>query len=313
MTKVLLDTTAHNVTVSVIIPTYNGAHKILNVLKALEQQSYCDFETLVVIDGSTDNTADVVSNATLNLTSLRIVQQKNKGRAAVRNQGAQEANGSLLIFYDDDMRPTKNCVLAHISHHQQVDDSICVGTAINELGTATSEMQKYKCYVSRKWADELGEFDGKSLPKTRPYLSAANFSLKKSLFLSLGGFDERLNDAEDHELALRAYERDVPIFFRQSAHAWHDENFTITSYIERRKGYFQANETLRKLKPTVYKEPYYQKKSGIKRVVFWFFSFPIWCRAVDHLSAFRFFPKKVRFKLYDLIITSAVMYYPRSL
>ena len=85
MTKVLLDTTAHNVTVSVIIPTYNGAHKILNVLKALEQQSYCDFETLVVIDGSTDNTADVVSNATLNLTSLRIVQQKNKGRVAVRN------------------------------------------------------------------------------------------------------------------------------------------------------------------------------------------------------------------------------------
>ena len=67
---------ATSMTVSIIIPTYNGANKILNVLGALEQQTYQNFETLVVINGATDNTVQVVNNASLKLASLRVIEQK---------------------------------------------------------------------------------------------------------------------------------------------------------------------------------------------------------------------------------------------
>lgn len=297
--------------ISVIIPTYNGANKVLNVLRALEQQTYKDFETIVVIDGSTDNTIEVLSEAKLSLAPLKIILQENKGRAAVRNRGAQEANGDLLIFFDDDMRPTEDCILAHVNHHKQIDNSICVGTAINELSNATSEMQKYKCHISRKWARELDEFGEKALPKTHLYLSSANFSIKQPLFFSLGGFDERLNDAEDYELAIRAHESNIPVFYRSEAHAWHDENYTIASYIMRRKGYLQAHQTLRKIKPTIYKKLYFQKKGGIKKAIFWLFSCRLWLTIIDHFNVLRVLPKVLRFKIYDIVITSHVIYYPK--
>ncbi len=56
--------------ISVIIPTYNGASKIINCLKSLDQQTYQEFETIVVIDGSTDQTLELLGNQTFNLTSL---------------------------------------------------------------------------------------------------------------------------------------------------------------------------------------------------------------------------------------------------
>jgi len=300
--------------VSVIIPTYNGAHKIVNVLRALEQQTYKAFEVLVVIDGSTDNTQEVLKETSFDIKDLKIIYQENKGRAAVRNKGAQEATGGLLIFFDDDMRPTEDCIKAHVEHHNNFPDSICVGTAINDYKTAHTEMQKYKCYCSRIWNLELNKFENQPLPKSTPFIAAANFSINKKMFEALGKFDERLNDAEDYDLAVRAALENIPIYYNQKAHAWHDEDFTIGSYIKRRKGYINAHEQLKRLKPAVYKE--FSRHSprldnGGKKLVFWLFSFNIWPLAVQNFNFFRFLPKVVRFKIYDIIITSQTVYFPK--
>lgn len=57
--KQISDNTNHHV--SVIIPTYNGAKKINNILDSLEQQSFKNFETIIIIDGSTDNTLEIIN------------------------------------------------------------------------------------------------------------------------------------------------------------------------------------------------------------------------------------------------------------
>src|SRR6187397_1060160 len=101
---------ADKMSTSVIIPTYNGAHKVVNVLRALEQQTHLPDEVVVVIDGSTDNTAELLRTNTFKLPSLRIIEQPNGGRAQVRNRGAKEASQDLLIFFDDDMRPVPQSV-----------------------------------------------------------------------------------------------------------------------------------------------------------------------------------------------------------
>ena len=300
--------------VSVIVPTYNGAHKIVNVLRALEQQTCQGFEVLVVIDGSTDNTLEVLKETSFDLENLKIIYQENKGRAAVRNKAAQEAAGDLLIFFDDDMRPAQECVKAHIEHHKSFPDSIAVGTAINDYDAAHTEMQKYKCYCSRKWEQELKNFENQPLPKSHPYIAAANFSISKKMFETLGGFDERLNDAEDYDLAVRTVLKNIPIFYNQKAHAWHDEDFTMGNYIRRRKGYIQAHELLKRIKPEVYKDfsrhnP--KLNNGVKKIMFWLFSSKVWPAAVQHFNFFRFLPQALRFKIYDVIITSQTVYFPQ--
>lgn len=303
-------------TVSVIIPTYNGAHKIIHTLHCLENQTFQNFETIVVVDGSTDNTLEVLDSSHFQLENLIIVSQENRGRASVRNRGAEAAKGKLLVFFDDDMRPEPDCVVGHINHHRLYPGSIAVGTQLNDWKKATTEMQRYRCHYSRKWEENLIGKDSRNsvkLDKEHLYITAANFSLVHNDFKLLGGFDERLNDAEDYDLAIRAYQKNILIYYVSDAHAWHDEQYSLATYIDRRKGYATAHQLLQQLKPTIYREHTKRKivrKGGLKKAIFWLFSFSAWVDSVDRLNLFRWLPAAWRFKLYDLIITSRVIYFP---
>ncbi|MEQ8686742.1 MAG: glycosyltransferase, partial [Imperialibacter sp.] len=72
-------------TISVIIATYNGRHKIDNILSSLESQNIRDFELVVVVDGSSDGTAAFLQKRLSLLKELMVLEQVNKGRAGARN------------------------------------------------------------------------------------------------------------------------------------------------------------------------------------------------------------------------------------
>ncbi len=75
---------------SIIVPTYNGSKRIITLLKALNKQSVTDFELIVVIDGSSDNTAEIVEPYLSQFYSSKIIHQNNQGRSSARNRGAIE-------------------------------------------------------------------------------------------------------------------------------------------------------------------------------------------------------------------------------
>ncbi len=85
--------------VSIIIPAYNSAATIGETLRSLDAQEYRDFETIVVDDGSQDNTAAIVER---DFPSVRVLRQANGGPAAARNAGARQATGDWLAFLDAD-------------------------------------------------------------------------------------------------------------------------------------------------------------------------------------------------------------------
>src|SRR5206468_10641402 len=114
-------------TVSVIVPTYNGAHKLNGVFEALQREIFKDFELIIVIDGSTDNTLEVINNYKSNFDRIKIVTRANGGRSKVRNTGAKAATGDLLIYFDDDIRPDPDCVKLHVDHHVKYSNSILTG------------------------------------------------------------------------------------------------------------------------------------------------------------------------------------------
>ena len=89
--------------ISVIIPTYNEENVILECLRSLKEQTYPDFEVIVVDDGSSDKTLKLASSFDTKKYRLEILKQDHKGPGAARNLGASRARGEILVFVDADM------------------------------------------------------------------------------------------------------------------------------------------------------------------------------------------------------------------
>src|SRR5688572_2422214 len=112
--------------ITVVIPTFNGANKILTVLSALNRQSVnAAFDVIVVIDGSSDATASVVDEfRSVTKFNIVVITQTNQGRAGAKNAGASRAPNGLLIFYDDDMEPDSNSIAKHYAFHSAQTNAI---------------------------------------------------------------------------------------------------------------------------------------------------------------------------------------------
>ena len=89
--------------VSVIIPTYNEEKVIGECLRSLANQTYKDFEVIVVDDGSTDKTWEVLSELKVKNLKLKVVRGSHLGAGAARNLGTKSATGEILVFVDADM------------------------------------------------------------------------------------------------------------------------------------------------------------------------------------------------------------------
>jgi glycosyltransferase involved in cell wall biosynthesis len=85
---------------SIILPTYNRAHHLSVAIKSVLEQTISDWELIVVDDGSTDNTEDVVLN--FNDVRIKYIYQDNSERSAARNKGIELAKGEWLCFLDSD-------------------------------------------------------------------------------------------------------------------------------------------------------------------------------------------------------------------
>jgi glycosyltransferase involved in cell wall biosynthesis len=297
-------------TISVIIPTYNGAAKLPVILAALEKQSCMPTEVIVVVDGSTDNTLEVLQQ-NWNLP-LKVLVQGNRGRSVVRNKGASEAECDLLIFFDDDMIPDPDCVKMHLLHHLQNSNSILTGAQIDTRKGVT-DFQFFKHSLSVKWSAELRKNSGKPLSIKKAFVTAANFSIPKEIFLQLKGFEEQLTDTEDFELAVRAAKSGIKIYYDYTAFAWHNDKITCASYIKRLRQYRKSNEKLARLKPTLVSDGLLKiprSPSGIKKIFFIFFCSSFWINQIDRPSWILWLPKAIRYRIYSYVVTANGVYFP---
>lgn len=290
---------------SIIVPTYNGAHKITNLLESLETQSVGGFEVIVVIDGSTDNTLEVLQANTFHNFNLKIIEQKNSGRSITRNNGVKAASSELILFLDDDMRVEPTTLQTHLDHHEASYSTILVGNQIENKEFLTTDIQHYKRYLSKKWMNVLSDSYKKI---NRPFITAAHCSISKQLFMKLGMFDERLTDAEDYDLALKAINNDIDIYFNPTIFGWHDDLITAQSYLNRLKEYAASNMRLRHINPLA--TNYTQNTHPLKRWFYYPFSFPRWISYIDK-EAFFWLPQPLRYKIYDIIFHSQANVYPR--
>ena len=82
---------------SIIIPVYNVEKYLKKCLDSVFNQTYKDYEVIVVNDGTKDNSMDIVKDY-----DVKVINQKNQGLSAARNAGVKKATGEYLIFLDSD-------------------------------------------------------------------------------------------------------------------------------------------------------------------------------------------------------------------
>ena len=90
--------------ISIIIPLYNAANTIIRCLDSVYAQTFSSYEVVIVDDGSTDNSAELVRHHPLyhDTDSCKMVSQQNKGAAAARNLGLSISSGKYVTFIDND-------------------------------------------------------------------------------------------------------------------------------------------------------------------------------------------------------------------
>jgi len=93
---------------SIVIPVYNRAKLVAETINSVLQQSFEDFEIVVVNDGSTDNTEEVVKEIARHNSNVKYIWQKNLERGAARNNGFRNSSGIYVIFLDSDDLMHKN-------------------------------------------------------------------------------------------------------------------------------------------------------------------------------------------------------------
>ena len=129
--------------ISVIIPLYNKESSIAQTLQSVFSQDYSDFEIVVVDDGSTDNSVEIVE--AMNDPRIRLIKQENGGPSMARNTGVKNAKGEWILFLDadDEMLPgALEFFSKKIQNHTDVD--MFLGEVIVNNGKAEHLAIEYK-------------------------------------------------------------------------------------------------------------------------------------------------------------------------
>ena len=219
-----------------MIPTYNRVERLVRVLRALAGQTVdsLGFEVVVVSDGSTDGTEDVVVGLAMPY-QLVLVTQPNSGPAVARNTGVSRAAGELVLFLDDDVVPSAGLIEQHILCHEQGPSSLVViGPMLTPTGYQASPFVRWEQAMLYRQYDAM--LRGDYAPTYRQFFTG-NASLSRSLILDAGGFDDRYRRAEDVELAYRLTQRGACFVFNEKAIGYHFAERPFRSWIQIARAY----------------------------------------------------------------------------
>jgi glycosyltransferase involved in cell wall biosynthesis len=182
--------------ISVVIPARNAEATLDATLWSVRRQTYARWEVVVVDDGSTDATVDVVTRHHIEDARIRCVKGKARGVSAARNLGAALSNGALVAFLDaDDLwLPAK---LA--AHEWFMVAQPQVGMSFDRIRFVDAQV-KPTPVASTKRVSGLSSAD---LLHENPACTASTLVMRREVFNQLGGFDESLAHAEDLELMIR--------------------------------------------------------------------------------------------------------------
>jgi len=179
--------------VSVVVPCYNQAHFLRNVIESVLAQTYPHVELVVVDDGSLNNGTDVFADYPV----ARYIRQENRGVAEARNTGFRASNGEFVLFIDADDRLTPNAVQEHLRCFAEHPEAGFVVGAIEYITGDGS-------YLGAALSPVLEADHYKHMLAVNHIANTIAVMFRRSVLETVGGFKKYFSPAEDYEFLLRA-------------------------------------------------------------------------------------------------------------
>jgi glycosyltransferase involved in cell wall biosynthesis len=199
--------------VSVIIPTYNRGWILKEAIDSVLAQDYKDLELIVVDDGSTDNTFEILASYG---NDIKVLFQENKGVSAARNRGITEASGQLIAFLDSDDLWLPRKLSTQVDFFNQMPDALICQT--EEIWVRNG----IRVNPKKRHKKPSGMIFEPSLELC--LVSPSAVMIRRSLFDRVGEFDVTLSACEDYDLWLRISCRfpvhliDTPLIIKRGGH-----------------------------------------------------------------------------------------------
>lgn len=222
--------------ISIIIPLYNKANCIKRTILSVLTQSYKDFELIIVDDGSTDNSKEIVLS--INDTRINYIYKQNGGVSSARNFGAMKASSKWLFFLDADDILLPNALSSLTSNCSDSTPIISGGFTIKNENSEIQKIPRIEGRVKKPlrqwWLKNI-------MPRT------GNLLLTKEIFFSLGGFDERISYNEDYGFLLKMLSTYEIFIIKQLTMVYTDDNKFLSikhTPIESEFGNYMCNLSL---------------------------------------------------------------------
>ncbi len=219
--------------VSVVVATYNGAHTLRDCLNSLERIRYPSYEVIVVDDGSTDETPEILET----FSGLRMVRQPNRGLSAARNAGIEAATGEIVAFTDSDCVADEDW-LYHLVATMRDDGLDGVG------GPNLTPPSKKQSHQAVGLAPGHATHVLLSMGEAE-HVPGCNMAFRHEALLAAGAFDPVFRKAgDDVDVVWRLREEGYRIGFSPGGFVWHHRRPTVRAYWKQQMGYGEAEALL---------------------------------------------------------------------
>lgn len=210
---------------SVIIPVFNRPEELAELLRSLSQQSFRDFEVLVMEDGSTIDAKSIIEQFNENLT-LSYIYQDNQGQGFARNDGMKHAKGELFVILDSDViLPNNYLELLKKAVSERNLDAFGGPDASN---SDFSILQKAMDFAMTSfWT--TGGIRGKLKDPSKYQARGFNMGVSRKVFQTIGGFLDP-NQGEDIEYSIRIKKAGFKLELVEEAFVYHKRKNTLSSF-----------------------------------------------------------------------------------
>jgi len=234
---------------SVIVPTFQRRETVLRTVLALDRQSERDFEAIVVVDGSSDGTAEALRGLGVSFP-LQVIEQPNRGAAAARNAGVDASGGELVAFLDDDMSADPAMLAEHDRSHREGADMV-----MGDMPLDPASPRNLLSWGVGSWAS--GRRERLSAPGAEiriDDLLTGQVSISRAAYLAVGGLDptftrDGLFGGEDLDFGHRVLAAGYRVVFNPAAISYQYYDVDPGKYLRR------ARETGRSDRELVAKHP----------------------------------------------------------
>ena len=228
--------------VSVVICTYNGGRTIGQTLERVAELDYPDYEVIVIDDGSTDATRQILAEFE---SVARVIHTANGGLSRARNLGMEQARGQVVAYLDDDAYPDRHW-LYYLAHRLRTSDHVGVGGP--NLPPPEDGWLAH-CVAHSPGGPNHVLIDD----RTAEHIPGCNMAFWKTALEAIGGFDPQFRTAgDDVDVCWRLQERDGTIGFHAAAVVWHHRRPSLKTYLRQQRGYGQAEAMLEAKWPQKY-------------------------------------------------------------